>query len=84
MFSEDIRYILPNSHFMFLIDMKYISNMFDGFLRGSSSFLGARLFENWQHFGFPQLPISTETLFVEKVPGIFLDFVRHPGVSKEK
>ena len=34
---------IPNFHFVFLIDMKFISNILKYFLRGSASFSGARL-----------------------------------------
>ena len=50
MFSKDIRYTLPNFHFMFLKDMKYISKIFKKFLDGSSSSFGARLFQIWHLF----------------------------------
>ena len=51
---------LPNVHFMFLIDMKFISNILKMFLRGSSSVPGARLrfsnFSKFSNFKIPQCP----------------------------
>ena len=38
MFSKGIWYILQNVHFMFLIDMKYISKIFEILVRGPSKF----------------------------------------------
>ena len=38
-------YILQNVHFMRLMDMKYISKIFEILLDESSSFFAARLFE---------------------------------------
>ena len=44
---------LPNSHFMFLIDIDLIAKIFKSLVDGSLGFCGVRLFENFQMLDFP-------------------------------
>ena len=73
MFSKDICYILPNFHFMFLIDIDPISKIFEILLDGYSSFVGARLFENRQHFEFQKMRFIKHMFL--KMFGIFIVFL---------
>ena len=62
----------PNFHFMFSgIYWSHIQDL-KNLLDGLSGFFGARLFENWQHFGFPKL-WYLKVIFLKKVPLFFLD-----------
>ena len=50
MFVKDICSVLPNVHFMFLEDIDKIFKIFKMLLDGSSGFVGARLFQNFEMF----------------------------------
>ena len=80
---KDIWSILPHSHFMFLIDIDRASKIFKIILDGSVEIFGPCLFENCQNMDFRNCWIYKITLF-KNGPGIFLDFFRYPGVSKDK
>ena len=66
----------------FLIDIDLISKISKNFSNESSSFFGARLFQNWQKWISENLRFIN-IIFPKKVPGIFLDVLRYAGVSKD-
>ena len=63
-----------------LIDIDILPKLFNTLLDGSTAFCGAHLFEHDQHFGFPKMRFTNHFKWL----GIFLDYLRSPGVSKEK
>ena len=64
-------YQIPTS--WFLIDIDFISMILEILLDGPSSFFGARLFGNCQHFGLPIFVMYIDNIFQKNV-GIFLYF----------
>ena len=74
--------MFPKIHFMLLVDIGPIFKILKKCVDGSSSCFGARLFGKCQKFVFPNPHISKNNIS-PNVSGIFLDFFRCPGVSKD-
>ena len=55
--------MLPNAHFIFLQDIDPTAKIFKMLLDGSSSFVGARLFQNWHFVGSQNFEIYKNNLF---------------------
>ena len=63
MFLKNTWSVLPNCHFMFLIDIDLVSKISKFRLHGSSSFPGAHSFQNCQNIYFWNSEVYTNAIF---------------------